>query len=107
MKIFLFIACLFFSFEAFAQAVRPYRPGQGGIGGKAYAVPQQPARAALPQKAGYRQPQVRYKQTAEEKKPEPDPNRLYITEDTVFFKKYIAEHPEVLPDIKLKGEVEW
>lgn len=30
-----------------------------------------------------------------------------VGEDTAFFKQYIKDHPEVMPDIKLKGSYEW
>lgn len=28
-------------------------------------------------------------------------------EDTAFFKQYIKDHPEVMPDVKLKGNYKW
>lgn len=28
-------------------------------------------------------------------------------EDTAFFKQYIKDHPEVMPDVKLEGDYKW
>lgn len=104
MKRMLFCLCLFYSgavcAQGYAPTARPYRPGMGGVGGAIYgdnsARAIRPLASPPPDARAYHRPAAAG-----------TPKDTAMTEDTLFFRKYIKEHPEVLPDVKIEGKVEW
>lgn len=77
----------------------------GGVGGAAYG--ENSARAIRPLASPPRDVSRYNPPYRRPTAPPETPKETAMTEDTLFFRQYIKEHPEVLPDVKIKGDVEW
>ena len=94
----------FYQAPAFPYYPVPYpsrpNPYTGGIGMNSYA-----GNRALSVRSAPPSPRAFYVPARTSLLPEKQ--GVPIGEDTAFFKQYIREHPDVMPDIKLKGTYEW